>query len=151
RERLRGRLARRGLVTSTGLLTVARSSEATSTPIPPGLLATTVRASLRFLVEPATAVGLSSFTAVALPKGGHYEMMSFKFKVLGAVALGCILAAGGIRTFMLQAGGTGKESNVASSGEERRRESDEAAKGDSERLQGKWVVTRTTFEGGPGE
>ena len=65
--------------------------------IPPGLLTATVRASLSFAEQPATAIGLSSGAAVALARGVISAMMISKLKVLGAVVLVCALTLGGLQ------------------------------------------------------
>ena len=93
RERLQGGLTRRGLAPPFGSLFVGIAPE----PVPPGLLTTTVRASLNFAQQPAAAVGLASTTAVALARGVIYAMMISKLKVLGAAVLVCALALGGLQ------------------------------------------------------
>ncbi len=93
RERLQGRLTRRGLAPSLGPLIAATAPES----IPPGLLTATVRASLSFAEQPATAIGLSSAAAVALARGVIYAMMISKLKVMGAAALVCALTLGGLQ------------------------------------------------------
>jgi RNA polymerase sigma factor (sigma-70 family) len=93
RERLHGRLIRRGLAPSTGLLFVGTTPEA----IPAGMLSATVRASLCFTKQPAIAAGLSSAAAVSLARGVIYAMMISKLKMLGAAVLICSLAIGGLR------------------------------------------------------
>jgi RNA polymerase sigma factor (sigma-70 family) len=92
RERLQGRLTRRGLAPTTGLLAAGIAPEV----IPPQVLTATARASLSFAEQPATAVGLSSAAAVALARGVIYTMMITKLKVLGAAVLVCALTLGGL-------------------------------------------------------
>ncbi len=99
RERLRDRLTRRGLEPQTCLLTAAFSAKAAPVAISPGLFTATVRASLRFAEQPATAASLSSATAVALARGVIHAMMISKLKVLGAAMLMIVLTLGGLQAF----------------------------------------------------
>jgi RNA polymerase sigma factor (sigma-70 family) len=59
RERLRSRLARRGLAPSTGLLAVTLTGESTAAAIPPALVRATVQTAARF--------GVSRFAVRAVP------------------------------------------------------------------------------------
>ena len=108
RERLRRGLTRRGLALPTGMLTAGLSPEATQVAIPPGLLNETVRASLEFLEQPATAAGLSSTAAVTLARGVIYTMMIAKTKILAATVLAGVLPLGVLQTFGRQLGRPGR-------------------------------------------
>ena len=101
RTRLQDRLTRRGLAPSAGLLIPGIAPE----PIPPGLLTATVRASLSFVEQPASAAGLSSAAALALARGVIYAMMISKLKVLGAVVLVFTLTLGGLQALGVNANG----------------------------------------------
>ena len=98
RDRLRGRLTRRGLVLETDLKVDGFSREAARSALPLGLLDATVRASLRFAEQPPTAAALSSTTAVSLARGAIHAMVVTRLKVLCAVALACVLGVGGFHT-----------------------------------------------------
>jgi RNA polymerase sigma factor (sigma-70 family) len=105
RERLRGRLTRRGLAPPTRLLTAGISPETAPAAIPPGLLTATVEESLKFAEQPATAVGRSSTTAFVLARGAIHAMMISKLKVLAAAVLICVLTLGGLQTLGVLASG----------------------------------------------
>jgi RNA polymerase sigma factor (sigma-70 family) len=107
RERLRGRLLRRGLPLGAGVLPVVLSPEATQAAFPPGLLTETVRASLRFSEQPATAGGLASTTAVTLARGVIFAMMITKTKIFATTVLACVLTLATLHTFARQQGGAG--------------------------------------------
>ncbi len=123
RDRLRGGLTRRGLALPTGLPVAGLSPKSVKAVIPADLLDATVRASLKFAEQPATAATLSSTTAVSLARGVIYAMLITKLKMLGAVALACILLAGSLQTLARQLdgpGGTSKTAGVASKPDDRR-------------------------------
>ncbi len=123
RERLRGRLLRRGLPLQAGVLPLVLSPEATQAAIPVGLLADTVGASLRFSEQPATAGGLASTTAVTLARGVILAMMITKTKILATTALACVLTLAAFHTFARQQGGPAvpkKPAAVEPNGNERR-------------------------------
>ncbi|HWE35156.1 MAG TPA: RNA polymerase sigma factor, partial [Isosphaeraceae bacterium] len=92
RERLKGRLLRRGLAPATVLGLAASSARA---EVSTALLESTVRAATHFAAGHATAAGLVSATAVALSEGVLRTMFLAKFKLLaaGLVAAG-LLATG---------------------------------------------------------
>ena len=113
RERLRGRLTRRGLAPLTGLPFAGLSPAATRAAIPAGLLNTTVRAASKFAEQSATTTALSSTTAVSLARGVIYTMMTTKLKILGEAALACILTIGGFHALGRQAGGPGAPGQAA--------------------------------------
>lgn len=107
RERLRGRLTRRGLAPSAGLLVAWLSPGASTAGMPAALLEATVRACLKFAGRQVIATALASATAVALARGVIYTMTISKLKILGASALACVFALGGVQTFAFQFGGIG--------------------------------------------
>jgi RNA polymerase sigma factor (sigma-70 family) len=92
RERLKGRLVRRGLAPGLTLGLAADSARAEVSNV---LLETTVRAATRFATGHATAAGLVSAPAVALSEGVLRTMVLSKLKLLaaGLVAAG-LLATG---------------------------------------------------------
>ena len=105
RDRLRGRLTRRGLAPATDLKVDGFSREAARSDLPVGLLDATVRASLRFAEQPPTAAALSSTTAVSLATGAIHAMVVTRLKVLCAAALACVLAVGSFHALARQIGG----------------------------------------------
>jgi RNA polymerase sigma factor (sigma-70 family) len=86
REQLRGRLVRRGVALSAGLLGAALAPGAASAALPPELLRSTVEGLLPTAATGATA-GLASGPAAALAKGVMRAMFLTKLKVVASVAL----------------------------------------------------------------
>jgi hypothetical protein len=107
RERLRGRLTRRGLAPSVGLLGAWPCPEAVTATMPAALLDATVRACLGFAERQAIATTLASAAAVALARGALHTMTISKLKTIGISALACVFALGGVQTFAYQFGGIG--------------------------------------------
>jgi RNA polymerase sigma factor (sigma-70 family) len=105
RERLRGQLERRSLTSSPALLPTASTHRAMEV-LPAGLLDTTVRAAIAFAGSRSSEAGLASSSATALAKGALHTMAISKLKILGAMALTCGFAWGGVWTFG-QSGGLG--------------------------------------------
>ena len=105
RERLRGQLERRGLTSSTALLTTGLTPRAMEA-LPARLLDTTVRAAFGFAGRQSSEAGLASASATTLAKGVLHTMTISKLKILGAMALACGFAWGGVQTFG-QFGGLG--------------------------------------------
>ena len=93
RGRLRAGLSRRGLAAPTCLPVAGLSPEGTRAAITANLLEATVRASLGFAKQPASAAP-SSTAAVSLARGVLYTMMSTKLKILGLAAVACIVTVG---------------------------------------------------------
>ena len=93
RERLRGQLDRRGLASSTPLLTMRLTPRAMQA-LPARLLDTTVQAAFGFAGGQSCAAGLASASATRLARGVLQTMTISKLKMLGATALACGLAWG---------------------------------------------------------
>src|SRR5262249_54222593 len=125
RERLRGQLERRGLTSSTALLTTGLKQSAREA-LPAGWLETTVRAALGFAGRPASEAGLASAAATTLAKGGLHAMAISKVKILGAMALACGCAWGSLQAFGQLGGLTGsqKPSRAAPDADQRPADSD---------------------------
>ncbi len=98
RERLRGRLDRRGLAFRAALLAKGVTPRATTAP-PAGWLDATVRAALGFAGGQASEAASASTAATRLAKGVFSTMTISKLRILGATVLACGLAWGGARTF----------------------------------------------------
>ncbi|HEV3167649.1 MAG TPA: RNA polymerase sigma factor [Isosphaeraceae bacterium] len=101
RELLRQRLTRRGIAANEATFTAALATES----LPASLLDSTVKASLSFIHQPATAAALASATALA--RGALHAMTISKLKILGTAALACMITLGGASTFAYQFGGMG--------------------------------------------
>ena len=112
RERLRARLTRRGLAMPPALLASGTAAEMAKA-IPAALLDGTVRASLEFAKRSATAIAPASPGAVALAQGVLHAMTIAKLKILGAAALACTLAVGGLPAVAMQFGGLGRPDKPA--------------------------------------
>ncbi len=103
RDRLRTRLARRGMTASGAALAAAIAAD----PVPAALLDTTVRVSLIFSANAAASAALASARAAALAQGVLNAMTISKLQVLGATALAGVLALGTLPTFARQFRGPG--------------------------------------------
>lgn len=97
RERLRGRLVRRGVALSATTLTGLLVSEA-SAAVPEALARATVRGAVQLALGNA-AVGGAPTAAVALMKGVVQAMWLSKVKALGAAVLAVAVVAGGAGAF----------------------------------------------------
>ena len=102
RDRLRGRLTRRGLEGDEAALTAALATQ----PVSSVLIDATVKASLGF-ASPKAAAAVASAAAAALAEGVTNAMMLAKLKVLGAAALVCMVAVAGVQTYAFQNDGKG--------------------------------------------
>jgi RNA polymerase sigma factor (sigma-70 family) len=112
RDKLRSRLTRRGLTADDATLTAAIATQ----PVSSLLIDRTVRLSLAFSTQHATATALASATATALAKGVLHAMMISKLKILGAATLASLVTLGGIQTYALQSGGAGGDQPSTASG-----------------------------------
>jgi RNA polymerase sigma factor (sigma-70 family) len=112
RERLRGRLIRRGLAPLGGPLTPGLYPDAAPAAIPPGLVPATVRASLVFAEQPVSTAVLVSIRAIALAGKVVYAMTVSKLKVLGAAVLACLVMLYGLQSFARQFGNRGATSKI---------------------------------------
>jgi hypothetical protein len=97
RNRLRARLTRRGFTGDEAVWT----NTLTAPPLSSALIDATVKVSLKFASLKAAAA-VTSASAVALAQGVLKAMTLAKFKVLGAAALACVIAVGGMRTYAYQ-------------------------------------------------
>jgi RNA polymerase sigma factor (sigma-70 family) len=105
RERLRGRLVRRGVALPMALLATELTPPAAAA-LSRALLDATVGASLGFVGRRAAGAAFASQLTITLARGVLYAMTISKLKTLGAAALACTLALGGAHTLTLgQSGG----------------------------------------------
>jgi WD40 repeat protein len=103
RELLRGRLERRGVLFSTGLLATALSQGAASAALSPALIDATVEAALAFGAGEVLTGALTA-QAVTLAKGALQAMVVTKLKVMAVagLAVGLLgLGAGGLTHHVL--------------------------------------------------
>src|SRR5262249_6722787 len=105
RGRLRGRLVRRRLGPSAAALATGPTPRAPAA-LPAGLFNATVRASLGSAGRRATEVASASAAVTSLARRVLQTMTISKLKILGAMALACGFAWGGVRN-LGQAGGLG--------------------------------------------
>jgi RNA polymerase sigma factor (sigma-70 family) len=138
RELLRGRLARRGLAVSAGLLTAALVPAASAAPA--GLLDVTTKSCLCFGAGDVAAGGLASAQAVALTKGVLRTMLLTKLKIVAALVLSLAVlgGAGGIAYHTLAtepARANEQDKNV------------DKAKEDKDAILGKWKVEKVEVDG----
>ncbi len=97
RDRLRDRLTRRGL--APGLMPFAAGSKPiVLAAMPTPLLNATVGDALVFAGRRATEAALISAAPAALARGLLHVMTISRLTILGAVALSCALAVGGLKT-----------------------------------------------------
>ncbi len=116
RERLRGRLVRRGLAPPAPLLATGPTPRATAA-LPAGLLNATVCVSLGFAGGRATEAASASATVTSLARGVLNTMTISKLRTLGAAALACGFAWGGVHSFG-QFGGRGEPAGAATDADE---------------------------------
>jgi hypothetical protein len=100
REILRGRLARRGLAGSVGLVGAMLAEPTASAAVPAALIDATVRAAARVAAGQATA-GVVSATVISLVEGVVKTMFLNKIKLAGAIALtfGFVVTGAGVMAF----------------------------------------------------
>jgi RNA polymerase sigma factor (sigma-70 family) len=116
RERLRGRLMRRGLTLSIGVLTGALVQHVLPAPVSAALVDTTVTAATAFAAGQVTAGGAVSAQSAALAEGVFKTMWLTKLKIAAAVLLaaGVIgVGAGGATYRTLAAGRPNADSEQA--------------------------------------
>jgi RNA polymerase sigma factor (sigma-70 family) len=98
RERLRGRLERRGSAMPAVLLAAGQTSRAT-VAVPTTLVGTTVRASLEFVGRRTSEATFASKTVTTLATGVLSTMSTSKIMIMVAAALTCALGVGGAQVF----------------------------------------------------
>ena len=107
REKLRGRLVRRGVVVSTAAFAVALSTVAAKASVPLALSESTLSAGMAFLATGAGAAsaGMVSAGAASLADGVTTTMFLTKIKILGGLALAGMLTLGVGGAAAMQFGG----------------------------------------------
>jgi RNA polymerase sigma factor (sigma-70 family) len=87
RERLRGRLIRRGLAPSAGFLGATLSAEAARAAMPATLMGSTIQIATRILAGGATTAGEVSASVLELTEGVRKMMFLSKLKLVSAALL----------------------------------------------------------------
>ncbi len=116
REKLRGRLVRRGVVVPTAAFAVALSAEAAKASVPLALSESTLSAGMAFLATGAGAAsaGMVSSGAASLADGVTTTMFLTKIKILGGLAMAGALTLGvGGAAAMQFGGGSGAKPGAA--------------------------------------
>jgi RNA polymerase sigma factor (sigma-70 family) len=98
RERLRGRLARRGLGLSAGLIATMLSQSAASAVVPTSLAELTIRSAVAFGGS-TTAAAVISTKATALAQGVLKTMIMTQLKMAASVVLTVVLLSGGVLSY----------------------------------------------------
>jgi RNA polymerase sigma factor (sigma-70 family) len=93
RKLLRDRLARRGLILSTGIITTALAAEPAAATVPTALTAVTVRAALRFAAGQIVA-DVATAPVARLVEGGVLTMLGMKMKLVMALLLVAVFFTG---------------------------------------------------------
>jgi RNA polymerase sigma factor (sigma-70 family) len=96
REKLRGRLTRRGLVLSTGILISTLSQKSLADVISTTLMEATVKAGLAWAMGKPLTMGAISLKAVSLAEGMVKSMFLSKLKTATAILLGATLIGSGV-------------------------------------------------------
>jgi RNA polymerase sigma factor (sigma-70 family) len=104
RERLRGRLARRGLAPSAGAVSAALAADARA-EVPPALTDSTVKAAARVAAGRSLAAGAVPASVAALTQGMLRTMLMTKLKIAASVltALGAVATGAGVFAFQAPA------------------------------------------------
>lgn len=114
RERLKGRLARRGLGPVSAGVVALSAPELAPASVSPALLESTVKAATSFAARGAFGAGLVSASAVALSEGVLWTMFVTKLKLVGMLALGAgLLLAGAQGIAMSQQAEAGRVQPVS--------------------------------------
>jgi RNA polymerase sigma factor (sigma-70 family) len=94
RQHLRGRLTRRGLALSAGLLALALARNTASAGVPSALADVTVKAAVALATGKAALAGAISTNALTLARGGLQDMLLTKLKITAGLLLLLVSVAG---------------------------------------------------------
>jgi RNA polymerase sigma factor (sigma-70 family) len=103
RDRLRGRLSRRGLAPSAGLVAAVLSAHRAEAAIPVALANSTVRAAMQLLAGNTTAAGVATASAGLLARGVLKTMFLHKVVVVICAALALAVTGAGALVLAEQA------------------------------------------------
>ncbi|HEV3259809.1 MAG TPA: sigma-70 family RNA polymerase sigma factor [Gemmataceae bacterium] len=148
REQLRTRLARRGIVLSTGLL-FSVLADNLSAAVPTALAHSTLNAAVLAAAGEAAVAGVVSAQVAALTKGVLQAVLLTKLKIAAVVFLTVTLmgAGFGAATYRTRAGGPADEPADGTSGSAAR--GTDKADADRTAIQGTWVVEWGEADGRP--
>ncbi len=119
RERLRSRLARRGLALSVGGLATVLAQNASAASVPAGLVSSTLQAAIPFAAGQA-ATGLISAPVAALIEGVLHSMFLTQLKSATAALLALIVLGTGVGLFSYRTmAGPPEQAQAASTSQER--------------------------------
>jgi RNA polymerase sigma factor (sigma-70 family) len=146
RELLRGRLTRRGVTLSAGLVTALLSGREGTAAQALALVNPTTRAATAFAAGHETAAGGGSATAAALAEGVVHAMFMTKLKIVAALLLTLgLLGAGASLAYQDPGGAAPAQASPAKPAQAKPGK----AKTDKERLQGTWVAVSGEKGGKP--
>src|SRR5262245_21084466 len=145
RGMLARRLARHGLVLSSGSLAAALAAEVASASVPTSVLYSTIKAASLFAAGPTAATGVISAKVAALTKGVLTTMLLTKLKKAAVVLLVVVVLGAGL-TGLATAGLLSGAQPVPGTPD---RTEPKAPKNVLEALQGDWQVAKLDIE--PGE
>jgi RNA polymerase sigma factor (sigma-70 family) len=116
RDRLRGRLAKRGLALSSALLLSSLASEINAAPVPPALFQSTLQAAMGLAVAKGATAGIVSASAASLMGESLKVMYYHKLKSLavGLVAVGAVTGGAVVAKFELAPTQNAAQSGTAS-------------------------------------
>jgi uncharacterized protein (TIGR03067 family) len=140
RDLLRGRLARRGLALSAGLVATALSQNTASAAVPAGLLEATVRAGMGFATPGTAAAGLVSSQVAALTQGVLHGLAWVKVKIAAALVLALGLLGAGACHLLYHPGTRQTDDGKAEPAKP-------ARLSDQEKIQGTWKAVACQVEG----
>ncbi|MEO6811530.1 MAG: RNA polymerase sigma factor [Isosphaeraceae bacterium] len=112
RDLLRGRLTRRGLAPTAGLLGAVLSRSSASAAVSTHLETTTIKAAIRIAAGEAVTAGACSATVATLTRGALRTMILTKLKLAGAALLIAGIGTAGAGVLAQQAGERDAESST---------------------------------------
>jgi RNA polymerase sigma factor (sigma-70 family) len=115
RERLRGRLARRGLAPAMATVSAALATESARAAVPGVLLDATVQAAVRFAMKRASSASEISAAVAALTEGAVKAMLLHKVRIAACVILAACAIAAGVAVFDQKNGAAGSPVQAARS------------------------------------
>jgi RNA polymerase sigma factor (sigma-70 family) len=150
RERLRGRLARRGLAPSGAAVAALLSGEAATAALRAGMAETTIRAALGFAAGKTAAAAVSP-SAAALAEGVLTTM--FWGQVINAaavlLALGLLGGGAGVVAYRALAGEPARPAKQEAAAKDQPGRASYPAAADRAKLQGTWVAVSGEKDGQP--
>jgi RNA polymerase sigma factor (sigma-70 family) len=109
RDRLRGRLTRRGLAPAVGTVSAVLTTQSARAMVPTALLDSTVHAATRFAVHRVLAAGETSATVAILAEGVSRAMLMIRLRI----AAGVLLAVGAVTVGVMAFDGQDRAAGAA--------------------------------------